>query len=89
MKFRTVSGDGSRLDALSAFFRFILYFQTYIEFRWPVNSECRFAGSHVHGNADALLERVSRSENVITIEQKYDPEDAAEALSTPRTSPLA
>jgi hypothetical protein len=45
-----------------------------------VNSEWRFAGSHVHGNADALLEQVSRSENVITIEQKYDPEDAAEAL---------
>jgi len=54
--------------------------QPYIEFRWLVNSEWRFAGSHVHGNADALLEQVSRSENVITIEQKYDPEDAAEAL---------
>ena len=53
---------------------------SYIEFRWLVNSEWRFAGSHVHGNADALLEQVSRSENVITIEQKYDPEDAAEAL---------
>jgi hypothetical protein len=54
--------------------------QPYIEFRWLVNSEWRFAGSHVHGNADTLLEQVSRSENVITIEQKYDPEDAAEAL---------
>jgi hypothetical protein len=54
--------------------------QPYIEFRWLVNSEWRFAGSHVHGNADALREQVSRSENVITIEQKYDPEDAAEAL---------
>jgi hypothetical protein len=54
--------------------------QPYVEFRWLVNSEWRFAGSHVHGNADALLEQVSRSENVITIEQKYDPEDAAEAL---------
>jgi hypothetical protein len=54
--------------------------QPYIEFRWLVNSEWRFAGSHVHGSADALLEQVSRSENVITIEQKYDPEDAAEAL---------
>jgi hypothetical protein len=54
--------------------------QPYIEFRWLVNSEWRFAGSHVHGNADALLEQVSRSENVMTIEQRYDPEDAAEAL---------
>jgi hypothetical protein len=52
----------------------------YIEFRWLVNSEWRLASSHVHGNADALLEQVSRSENVITIEQKYDPEDAAVAL---------
>jgi len=54
--------------------------QPYNEFRWLVNSEWRFDGSHVHGNADALLEQVSRSENVITIEQKYDAEDAAEAL---------
>lgn len=54
--------------------------QPYNEFRWLVNSEWRFAGSHVHGNADALLEQVSRSENVITIEQKFDAEDAAEAL---------
>lgn len=52
----------------------------HIEFRWLVNSEWRFAGSHVHGNADALVEQVSRSENEITIEQKYDPKDAAEAL---------
>ncbi len=35
---------------------------------------------NVGANADALLEQVSRSENVITIEQKYDPEDAAEPL---------
>lgn len=54
--------------------------QQYIEFRWLVNSEWRFAGSHVHGNADALLEQVSRSGNEITIEQKFDAEDAAEAL---------
>lgn len=54
--------------------------QPYIEFRWLVNSEWRFAGSHVHGNADALLEQVSRSGNEITIEQKFDAEDAAEAL---------
>lgn len=45
-----------------------------------MNSEWRFDGSYVHGNADALLEQVNRSENVITIEQKYDAEDAAEAL---------
>lgn len=54
--------------------------QPYIEFFWLVNSEWRFAGSHAHGNADALLEQVSRSENVITIEQKYSSGDAAEAL---------
>jgi hypothetical protein len=54
--------------------------QPYTEFRWLVNSEWRFAGSNVHGNADVLLEQVSRSENAMTIEQKYDPEDAAEAL---------
>jgi Family of unknown function (DUF5677) len=54
--------------------------QPYNEFRWLVNSEWRFAGSHVHGNADALLEQVSRSENGITIQQKFDAEDAAEAL---------
>jgi Family of unknown function (DUF5677) len=52
------------------------------EFRWLVNSQWRFAGSHVHGNADSLLEQVSRSENVMTIEQKFDAEDAAEALYT-------
>jgi len=57
-----------------------LFQQPYIAFRWLVNSEWRFAGSHVHGNADALLEQVSQSENVITIEQRYDHEDAAEAL---------
>jgi hypothetical protein len=54
--------------------------QPYFEFRWLVNSEWQFAGSHVHGNADALFEQVSRSENVITIEQSYDAEGAAEAL---------
>jgi Family of unknown function (DUF5677) len=54
--------------------------QPYNEFRWLVNSEWRFNGSHVHGNADTLLEQVGRRENEITIEQKYDAEDAAEAL---------
>jgi len=54
--------------------------QPYIEFRWLVNSSWRFDSSHVHGSADALLEQVSRSGKEITIEQKYDPEDAAEAL---------
>jgi len=52
----------------------------YIEFRWLVNSSWRFNSAHVHGNADALLEQVSRSGNEITIEQKFDAEDAAEAL---------
>ena len=52
----------------------------YIEFRWLVNSSWRFNSSHVHGNADALLEQVSRSGDEITIEQKFDAEDAAEAL---------
>jgi hypothetical protein len=52
----------------------------YIEFRWLVNSPWRFNSSHVHGNADALLEQVSRSGNEITIEQKFDAEDAAEAF---------
>jgi hypothetical protein len=42
--------------------------QPYIEFRWLVKSEWRFAGSQIHGSPDALLEQVSRSENVITIE---------------------
>ncbi len=54
--------------------------QPYIEFRWLVNSSWRFDSSHVHGSADALLEQVSQSGKEITIEQKYDPEDAAEAL---------
>lgn len=54
--------------------------QPYIEFRWLVNSSWRFNSSQVHGNADTLLEQVSRREHEITIEQKYDPEDAAEAL---------
>ena len=52
----------------------------YVEFRWLVNSEWRFAGSHVHGMADTLLEQVSQSNGVITIEQKYEPEEAATAL---------
>jgi hypothetical protein len=30
--------------------------QPYVEFRWLVNSAWRFAGFHIHGNADALLE---------------------------------
>jgi hypothetical protein len=45
-----------------------------------VNSSWRFNSAHVHGNADTLLEQVSRSGNEITIDQKYDAEDAAEAL---------
>ncbi len=52
----------------------------YIEFRWLVNSEWRFAGSHVHGTADTLLDQVSQVEGGITIEQKFDPVDAAAAL---------
>src|SRR6266478_331204 len=52
----------------------------YVEFLWLVNSSWRFNSSQVHGNADTLLEQVSRRENEITIEQKYDPEDTAEAL---------
>ncbi len=52
----------------------------YIEFRWLVNSEWRFAGSHVHGMADSILEQVSVVEGVTTIEQKFDVEDAATAL---------
>ena len=56
--------------------------QDYIEFRWLVNSTWRFASSDVHGLADTLLEQVSRSENELTIEQKYDPEEAAGTLYT-------
>jgi Family of unknown function (DUF5677) len=52
----------------------------YIEYRWMVNSEWRFAGSHVHGMADSILEQVTHSEGVITIEQTFDREDAATAL---------
>jgi hypothetical protein len=52
----------------------------YTEFRWLVNSEWRFAGSHVHGMADSLLDQVSEVEGGITIEQKFDPVDAATAL---------
>jgi hypothetical protein len=54
--------------------------QTYVEFRWMVNSEWRFASSHVHGMADTLLEQVSQADGVITVEQKYEPEEAATAL---------
>jgi hypothetical protein len=54
--------------------------QTYVEFRWLVNSEWRFASSHVHGMADTLLEQVTQAHGVITIEQTYEPEDAATAL---------
>jgi len=54
--------------------------QDYVEFRWLVNSEWRFASSHVHGMADTLLEQVSQSDGVITVEQKYEPEEAATAL---------
>jgi hypothetical protein len=56
--------------------------QAYIEFRWLVNSAWRFASSDVHGMADTLLEQVSHSEGVITVEQKYEPEDAAGTLYT-------
>ena len=54
--------------------------KAYVEFRWLVNSEWRFASSEVHGMADTLFEQVSRSNGAITIEQKYEPEDAATAL---------
>lgn len=54
--------------------------QRYVEFRWLVNSEWRFASSGVHGMADTLLEQVSQSNGVTTIEQKYEPEEAATAL---------
>jgi hypothetical protein len=52
----------------------------YTEFRWLVNSEWRFAGSHVHGMADSLLDQVSVVDGGITIEQKFDPVEAATAL---------
>ena len=51
-----------------------------MEYRWMVNSEWRFASSHVHAMADSLLDQVSVAEGVITIEQKFDEEDAAAAL---------
>ena len=54
--------------------------QPYNEFRWLVNSSWRFNGSQVHGNADTLLEQVTWRENEMTIQQKYDAEDAAAAL---------
>jgi len=49
-------------------------------FRWLVNSEWRFASSHVHGAADALVNQVSPLQNGITIEQKFDPEEAAQTI---------
>ncbi len=49
-------------------------------FRWLVNSEWRFASSHVHGTADALANQVSQIEGGATIEQKFKPEEAAQAL---------
>jgi len=54
--------------------------QPYNEFRWLVNSSWRFNSSQVHGNADTLLEQVTWRENEMTIQQKYDAEDAAAAL---------
>jgi hypothetical protein len=45
-----------------------------------VNSEWRFASSYVHGMADSFLDQVTESGGVITIEQKFDPQDAATAL---------
>lgn len=53
---------------------------SYAEFRWMVNSEWRFAGSHVHGMADALLDQLSHADGVTTIEQRFDRVDAAGAL---------
>lgn len=52
----------------------------YVEFLWMVNSEWRFASSYVHGTLDSLLDQVSEASGVITIEQKFDAEDAATAL---------
>ena len=54
--------------------------EPYIEFRWLVNSEWRFASSHVHGTAESLIDQVTRVEGVTTIEQRFDPVDAAEGL---------
>ena len=54
----------------------------YKEFLWLINSEWRLAGSHVHGMADSLLDQVTQVEGGITIEQKFDAEDAATALYT-------
>jgi hypothetical protein len=60
-----------------------LFKKPHREFLWLVNSEWRLAGSHVHGMADSLLDQVSQgAEGGITIEQKFDPEDAATALYT-------
>jgi Family of unknown function (DUF5677) len=52
----------------------------YGEFLWMVNSEWRFASSYVHGMADSLLDQVTETGGVITIEQKFDDQDAATAL---------
>jgi hypothetical protein len=51
-----------------------------VEFLWMVNSEWRFASSYVHGTLDSLFDQVSEASGVITIEQKFDAEDAATAL---------
>jgi hypothetical protein len=50
------------------------------EYRWMVNSEWRFASSHVHSMADSLLDQVTMAEGTIVIEQKYVEEDASTAL---------
>jgi hypothetical protein len=52
----------------------------YGQFLWMVNTEWRFASSYVHGMSDSLLDQVSEVGGVITIEQKFDAEDAATAL---------
>ncbi|SRR6266851_2568243 len=49
-------------------------------FQWLVNSEWRFASSHVHGAADALASQSSPVEGGITLEQKFNPEEAAQAV---------
>jgi uncharacterized protein DUF5677 len=54
--------------------------QSYSQFRWLVNSEWRFSSSHVHGMADVLAEQISKQGEVVTIEQKFDPEEAAETM---------
>lgn len=49
-------------------------------FRWLVNSEWRFGSSHVHGTAAALANQLSWLEEGITIEQKFKPEETAQAV---------